>query len=264
MYYYKKHIQDFDAATRHLNRIERSVYSDLIEMYYSTEKQLPLDVAFIARKIIAVSDEEFSIVKNILHEFFVITDDGYFNKRCQVEVDEFQASIKNKSKAGRESAKARIQKRKEKDITPGGPKSLIHKRVTGVEQVLDGCSTAVANHKPLTKNQEPYINEDFFIKFWQAGMTTGGCSKKQTRLKFISAHKKSNTNIEEFTTMLLNDISARITSKQFGFDKLHPTSYLNQERWNDGRVQAQDSAGASPKLSAADKVRQKILAEFGP
>jgi len=264
MYYYKKHIQDFDAATRHLTRIERSVYSDLIEMYYSTEKQLPLDVALIARKIIATGDEDFTAVKNMLSEFFVLTDEGYFNKRCQEEVDQFQTSIKNKSKAGRESAKSRIKQRKEKGITPGGPKSLTSRRETGVEQVLDGCSTVVANHKPITINQEPYINEDFFIRFWSAGMTTGGCSKKTTRLKFKAAHKKSNLEIAEFTNMLCEDISARIKSNQFGFDKLHPTTYLNQERWRDDRAEAKDSAGVSPKLSAADRVKAKIQAEFGP
>lgn len=36
----------------------------------------------------------------------------------------------------------------------------------------------------------------------------------------------------EFATMLAEDIACR-NGKQFGFDRLLPSSYLNGQRWND-------------------------------
>lgn len=49
--YYSHHIGDFDRATRHLTRIERSVYRDLLDVYYDTEQQLTLDLQALCRKI---------------------------------------------------------------------------------------------------------------------------------------------------------------------------------------------------------------------
>ena len=44
MNFYKKHIGDFNNATRHLTRVERSLYSDAIELYYDTESVLTSDI----------------------------------------------------------------------------------------------------------------------------------------------------------------------------------------------------------------------------
>ena len=53
MNYYQHHIGDFNNATRHLTRVERSLYRDLIELYYDTEKYLTDDVDWLERKMMA-------------------------------------------------------------------------------------------------------------------------------------------------------------------------------------------------------------------
>jgi uncharacterized protein YdaU (DUF1376 family) len=80
MHYYSHHIRDFNNATRHLNRLERSIYRDLIELYYDSESQLPLDLALISRKILANSTKESTIVERLLNEFFIKTLDGYLGR----------------------------------------------------------------------------------------------------------------------------------------------------------------------------------------
>ncbi|GAM63641.1 hypothetical protein JCM19232_2621 [Vibrio ishigakensis] len=50
---------------------------------------------------------------------------------------------------------------------------------------------------------------------------------------FKVALNKQTDPIEEFTEMLVSDASRRIDLKQFGFDKLHATTYLNNSRWED-------------------------------
>jgi len=71
---------------------------------------------------------------------------------------------------------------------------------------------------------------DLFERFWIAGMRK--CKKKQTKPLFNRLLKKSGDG-ESFTNMLIDDIHRRLDSNQLGFDKMHPTTYLNGERWDD-------------------------------
>ena len=76
MYFYQHHIGDFNHATRHLTRVERSLYRDLIELYYDTEKPLISDINKLARRVIAVTQEEKDALEYVLDEFFTLTDEG--------------------------------------------------------------------------------------------------------------------------------------------------------------------------------------------
>lgn len=58
MNHYPHHIGDFNNATRHLTRVERALYRDMIELYYDTEQPLNSDVSKIARRVLASSEEE--------------------------------------------------------------------------------------------------------------------------------------------------------------------------------------------------------------
>ena len=135
MYHYPHHISDFNNATRHLTRVERALYRDAIEMYYDTEQPLPGDdFDRLAKRLIAVSDEEKSALRDVLNEFFTLKDGAYHHARCDLEIAKYRANAESKSKAGRASAAKRQHK------------------ATPVEHVLNGCAT---NQEPRTKNQEP-------------------------------------------------------------------------------------------------------------
>ena len=59
MNYYPHHIGYFNSATRHLTRVERSLYRELIELYYDTEQASPADdFDRLARRVIAQTDKE--------------------------------------------------------------------------------------------------------------------------------------------------------------------------------------------------------------
>lgn len=146
MKYYSHHIGDFDKATRHLTRIERSVYRDLIDLYCDTEKQLSLDINFLCRRIIAHSNEEVTAVEQVLNEFFVKTPNGWYHDRCEEELDAFRSSTSQKSLAGKASAAKKALKRQQ----------ALNGNSTDVEQTLNACSTT----SQLTKNQEPRTNKE--------------------------------------------------------------------------------------------------------
>ena len=144
MKYYLHHIGDFDRATRHLSRIERSVYSDLIDLYYDTEQQLPLDVSLICRKILARTNEESTAVEQTLNEFFTKTPTGWYHERCEAVIDEYKANTSQKALAGRASAAKKALKRQQ----------ALNGESTGVEQTYNGTPT---NLEPKTINQEPVV-----------------------------------------------------------------------------------------------------------
>lgn len=155
---YLHHIGDFDRATRHLTRIERSVYRDLIELYYETEQQLTLDVAALCRKIIARSDEESTAVQQVLNEFFTQTSTGWYHDRCEEVIAEYRSHTSAKAMAGKASAAARrLRALNASNARPADDKQAANGCSTPVEHVLNGCATEgqlTVNRKPLTVNQE--------------------------------------------------------------------------------------------------------------
>ena len=148
---YLHHIGDFNNATRHLTRIERSIYSDMIDMYYDTEAPLTLDVAALKRKLMARSKDEAAAVEVILAEFFTETTNGWFNERCDFEITKFHGSTTQKSVAGKASAAKREQARIKRLAELNG-------NSTDVEQALDSVATDAQqnptnlNLKPITDN----------------------------------------------------------------------------------------------------------------
>ncbi|ELY5941298.1 replication protein [Cronobacter malonaticus] len=72
--------------------------------------------------------------------------------------------------------------------------------------------------------------------FWRAGMVKKGKQKAISafRSQFQEWRKESRGTPEQFAQMLAEDIACR-KGKQFGFDNLHPATYLNGKRWNDDK-----------------------------
>lgn len=131
MKHYPHHIGDFDKATRHLTRIERSVYRDLIDLYYDTEQRLTLDVSALCRRIIARSNEEATAVQQVLNEFFTETPTGWYHDRCEAEISAYHANTSQKAMAGKASAAAKRLKKLQ----------ALNETATAVEQPLPSVET---------------------------------------------------------------------------------------------------------------------------
>ena len=146
MSHYPHHIGDFDRATRHLSRIERSIYRDLLDVYYDTEQPLTLDLEKLKRKILATTEQESTAVEQVLNEFFTKTPTGWFNSRCDDEILRYLSNNSQKALAGKASAAAKARRKQE--MLNGSSTHV----ATPVEQTNNGTPT---NQEPRTKNQEP-------------------------------------------------------------------------------------------------------------
>jgi len=135
MHYYNFHIGDYKSHTHHLSIIEDIAYRRLLDHYYLHET--PIRQQEIARQI-GMREHEQEVL-SVLEEFFVSTDGGYINLRCDKEIAEFHERVEMASRAGKASA----------------AKRKMNTRSTDVEQEFNECSTTVQltnNHKPITNN----------------------------------------------------------------------------------------------------------------
>jgi uncharacterized protein YdaU (DUF1376 family) len=132
MHYYQHHIGDFIKATARLSDSQTMAYLRLLWMYYDTEKPLILDTELLAFQIgTSIQDTEL-----LLRTFFILTDEGWKQTRCEEEILEYREYRSKKSLAGKASA----ERRKNTRSTP-------------VQHMLNDSSTDVqltTNHKPIT------------------------------------------------------------------------------------------------------------------
>ena len=103
MNYYEHHIGDYAQATAHLTFVEDAAYSRLIRKYYAEEKPLPADLSAVQRLIGARTREEKSAVDSVLKEFFFLEDDGWHNKRADLEI------LRYREKRSKAAASARVR-----------------------------------------------------------------------------------------------------------------------------------------------------------
>ncbi len=85
-----------------------------------------------------------------------------------------------------------------------------------------------------SSDQHEETDQAFENIFWCAGMHKTGKknAKSAFRTQFTLWRKETKGSAGEFAKFLADDIKIRI-GVQFGFDKLHPSTYLNGQRWND-------------------------------
>lgn len=128
MFYFKFNIGDYTSHTQHLSIIEDIAYRRMLEAYYLSERPLNSGIASVARQIRMREHE--AEVETVLREFFNLTDDGWVHARADREIADYHDKSEQASKAGKASARKRLNGRST-DVQP------------------------TTNHKPLTIKQEP-------------------------------------------------------------------------------------------------------------
>ena len=93
-----------------------------------------------------------------------------------------------------------------------------------------GSGLGVQYEGETPNDQRDALNEAFEL-FCSAGMIKVGKAKAQAKFKTLAKDRKEDP--ETFARMLVRDVKARLSAGVFGFDRLHPTTYLNGQRWDD-------------------------------
>ena len=94
-------------------------------------------------------------------------------------------------------------------------------------------------NKQCNKQENKQDIDRLFEEFWSAGMRK--VNKAGAKKSFIAQIKKYEGTSEQFTKMLIEDVKSRV-GNQYGFDSLHPSTYLNGQRWSDERISAKQNS----------------------
>ena len=200
MIWYKFHIGDYLTHTVHLSDAEDLAYRRLLDLYYMSEKEIPLDTESVARKIRL----DLDITESVLNEFFERTETGYFNNRCHVEVTKYQHQVENNRQLGKR----------------GG-------RPSKTESVTE--SKANNNPKKIQIQNKNINTSSKFDEFWNAWPSSNRkVAKSECQKKWA---KGGLDSVAETIIAQVNKL--KVTEQWTGGFEPAPLTYINQRRLED-------------------------------
>lgn len=205
MIWYKFFLADYIKDTHHLADAEDLAYRRLIDMYYLTEKPIPLDIPTVARKIRL----DLDVVELVLKEFFEEQEDGYHNNRCDKELGKYQHQVK----VNQGLNERRWQAKKSQSDSESGA-NRVPNQISDIRKNIKTISSA-----------EPTRFEDFW-SVWPAS--------KRKVAKVACKTKWAKHGLDSIAEQILSHVRAMKATEQWtsGFEPA-PLTYLNQRRWED-------------------------------
>lgn len=191
MHSYQHNIKTFNNATRHLTRVERSLYRDLIELYYDSEKPLPADnFDRLARLALANTDDEKAALRYVLSEFFTESNGFYVHDYCDGQIEKFYSNTTAKALAGKASAKARQEKQeqrkreREKDNQTPVEQNSTDAQQNPTNHKTSNHNKPVNNLKDITPQAADHVLEIF--EYWKAQLKHPKAKLDDKRKKLIN------------------------------------------------------------------------------
>ena len=188
---------------------EDLAYRRLLDLYYISEKPIPIDTESVARKIRL----DLDITESVLGEFFDKGVDGYRNNRCDMEIAKYQHQVENNRQLGKRGGRPK----KTESITETKPK-VIPNQI----QIQNKKISSVA---PTTSR---------FDDFWSAWP-----SSKRKVARAECEKKWFKLNLDKVADSIIASVGKLKNTEQWttGFDPA-PLTYINQRRWEDDAGEA--------------------------
>jgi len=203
--WYKFHYGDYVTHTTHLSDAEDLAYRRLLDLYYMSEKQIPLNTESVARKIRL----DLDITESVLGEFFEKTETGYFNHRCDAEIAKYQAQVANNQRLGKLGGRPK----KTEPVTETNPND--NPKKIQIQNINTLSSQATMSR---------------FDEFWSVWPTS-----KRKVAKSICEAKWLKLKLDNVADQILANVNALKGCEQWitGYEPA-PLTYINQRRWEDG------------------------------
>lgn len=204
MIWYKFHLGDYITHTTHLSDAEDLAYRRLLDLYYMSEKPIPLNTESVSRKIRI----DLDITELVLGEFFDKTENGYFNYRCDAEISKYQAQVANNQRLGKLGGRPK----KTESITESEPK--VNPKKIQIKNNISSQTTMSSR----------------FNEFWSSWPTS-----KRKVAKSTCETKWLKLKLDNVADQILSHVNSIKGSEQWtsGYEPA-PLTYINQRRWEDG------------------------------
>jgi uncharacterized protein YdaU (DUF1376 family) len=204
MLWYKFHIGDYITHTTYLGDAEDLAYRRLLDLYYMSEKPIPLDTQSVARKIRL----DLDITESVLGEFFEKDVDGYHNSRCDMEIAKYQHQVENNRTLGKRGGRPK----KTESVTETEPK--VNPKKNKKE------NKNISSVTPTTSR---------FNDFWAVWP-----SSKRKVARAECEKKWDKQDLDMVADRIIASVAKLKKTEQWtsGFDPA-PLTYINQRRWED-------------------------------
>jgi uncharacterized protein YdaU (DUF1376 family) len=204
MLWFKFHIGDYITHTTHLADAEDLAYRRLLDLYYMSEKPIPLDTESVSRKIRL----DLDITESVLKEFFQHTENGYVNSRCDMEIAKYQHQVENNRTLGKRGGRPR----KTETETESKPKVNPKKNKNKNKNISSVASSSTR-----------------FNEFWD-----NWPASKRKVAKTVCKEKWEREALDPLADKIIASVARLKASEQWtsGFDPA-PLTYINQRRWED-------------------------------
>lgn len=205
MIWYKFYLGDYITHTNHLSDAEDLAYRRLLDLYYISERPIPLETESVARKIRL----DLDITESVLGEFFDKGVDGYRNSRCDIEIAKYQHQVETNRQLGLKGGRPK----KTESETESKPK-------VNPNRSRSRNTNTISSDSPTTSQFEEFWNN------WPASKRKVGktaCKAKWERQALDPLAKKINAVVTRLKA-----------SEQWisGFEPA-PLTFINQKRWED-------------------------------
>ena len=195
MFYYQFNIGDYIKHTSHLSPLEDIAYRRLLDTYYDTEKPIPNDIPLVSRRLRI----DAKTVEMVLLEFFEQTEEGYRNKRADVEIEAYHAFLNKQKANGIKGGRPKNKPTGNPPITQAEPKITL---TTNREPLNEKQQLLTSTSKTKTVAQSACNRPEGVLEsLWDDFVTLRKAKKAPltaSALKGIEREaKKAGMNIEE-------------------------------------------------------------------
>ena len=186
IHYINHNFTDWDSQTKHMSRIEKSIFLDLRTMYFGNAKKSNgnidgSDFDLLCYRLSCKTEEEITALKLLLKDQFTKVGKVYRNADWDRQIKNLDWWYQNNGNTGNE-------------IGNGG-----------------NAEIRANNHKPITNNQEPltknkYVNEVAEVfEFWKTTFGKMATTKlSDERKRKIIARLKDGYTVEQIKQAIVN------------------------------------------------------------
>lgn len=210
MHYYSFNPSAYTLDTVHLDNDHDLAYRRLIDLYYTSEAPIPKETQLVAIRLRCGSD----VVLDVLKEFFIETEKGWLQARCDAEISIYH----RKAEVARANGKAGGRPKKTKRV------KLANRIGTGLQP--DGKLTN--NQELVTNNQvKKDATHPEFGEFWNSYPNKNG------KAEALKSWIKNKPNLAQVLESLQWQKRSESWTKDGGQYVPHASTYLNQRRFED-------------------------------
>lgn len=224
MPYFPMYPTDFEAKTSHLTLEEDGAYNRLLRLMWMTPGcSLPEDANWICRRMRVDAATFARVIAPLIEEFFKRQNGRIFSPRLREEFEKADVTYKKRSEAGKKGGRPKAIDNKQEEQKAGLSQSK-----AGPKQPEPEPEPVKTEVTSVTSCALPDVKGPTFDQFWAVWPLA-----KQGKKDAAKAFAKLSQQNRAMATERVVAWASQWKRANPRLNDIHPSSYLNGERWSD-------------------------------